>query len=346
MARCGCGKRTPLEWVGGIVEKVGDNTYELRDREWSEGDPQDIRVHCLHCGRPVSRLDDCEWVTQFPGRDYHGYKLSRLHFPVYTVADMWREFSASLGDEGRMQNFYNAWLGEPYAPAGTKLDVAILDALKSAYLPIKSSDQACALGVDIGQAAGHRWAVYELQTARVLNVGIANWPGLHALYERYNITAAVLDGRPETAKATEFQRAHANVYLAEYPSQGNHGIYLDIKEIADDAGGVVTWVRLDRTVACDRLIAAAHGRMFALPQNAHLIGEVVAGQPYHSFYAEMLSPTRLVEDSTKGLRAVWRESGPDHYFHAFVYLLAARELAGRYAAPDISPVLGGKREIA
>lgn len=343
MVRCGCGKQTPLEWFGGVVEKVGDNAYELRDREWSEGDPQDIRVHCLHCGRPVDRFDACEWVAQFPGKDYHGYKLSRLHFRIHTVADMYREFTASLGDEGRMTNFFNAWLGEPYAATGTKLDVTLLDAIRGDYLPQPKSGMPCVLGADIGQSSGHRWAVYELQSGRVLDVGVTDWPGLHALQDHYDITCAVLDGRPETTKAIEYQREHRNVYLAEYAVDAG-GVYVDVKE-REDSTGLITWAKLERTRACDRLVAAVTTGEFQLPQNANVIGDLVPGQPYRSFYAEMLSPARVVEESTKGPRNVWRESGADHYFHALVYMLVARELAGRYAAPDIAPVAGGKREI-
>ena len=330
-ARCGCGEWTPLEWMGGVVEKVGDNAYELRDRDWTEGSALDIRVHCLHCGRPVNRADACEWVPMFPGRDYHGYKLSRLHFQVHTVADMWREFTASLGDEGRMTNFYNAWLGEPYAAAGTKLDVALLDAIKGDYLPESKSAFPCVLGADIGQSSGHRWGVYELASGRVLDVGVTDWPTLDGLYKKYNIVGAVIDGRPETTKAIEFQRAHRNVYLAEYAIDAG-GVYVGVKE-REDSMGRITWAKLERTRACDRLVAAVIGGEFRLPSNANLIGDVVPGQPYRSFYAELLSPARVVEESSKGPRYVWRESGADHYFHALVYMLAARELATRGGPP-------------
>jgi len=343
MARCGCGEWTPLEWVGGVVEKVGDNAYELLDREWTEGSSRDIRVHCLHCGRPVNRLDACEWVPMFPGKDYHGYKLSRLHFQIHTVADIWREFTASLGDEGRMQNFYNAWLGEPYAAAGTKLDVSLLDAIRGDYLPAGSCSSACVLGADIGQSSGHRWTVCELGTGRVIDVGVTDWSGLESLYQNYSITAAVLDGRPETTKAIEFQRAHPNVYLAEYVVDAS-GVYLDVKD-REDAGGLVRWVKLDRTLACDRLVGAVRDRGLSLPKNANLIGDVVPGQPYRSFYAELLSPARVVEESSKGPRYVWRESGADHYFHALVYMLAARSLAMGQALPPVPPSMGGEREI-
>jgi len=332
LVRCpgsGCGEWTARAWLGGVVKREGDYDYALLDRDWSKGCGRDIRVHCLNCGRPLSPDLPAEWVVSQPGRDYHGYKVGPLDIGRHPVSRYWLEFKGIIGNEGLLSIFLNERLGLAYAAAGAQLDVGHLDAIKGDYLPLDRCAEPCVLGADIGQSAGHRWGVLRLGAKlAVIATGEADWPQLDALYARYNLVGAVLDGRPETAKAIEFQRKHPNVYLAEYAADAG-GVSLDVKE-RDDVGGRVRWVRLDRTLACDRLVAAIRARELALPKNASTLGNAVPGKPYGSFYGELMAPARQYEKTKTGPRAVWREgAAADHYFHALVYALAAVNLAGR-----------------
>jgi hypothetical protein len=339
MTKCrACGEQTTREWVGGVVEKEGDYDYRLRDRGWSEDCGRDVHVHCLKCGAPLDLDGETEWVATNPGRDYHGYKMGPLDFGRHPVAKYWREMQTVIGDEAMMSIFFNERIGVPYSSAGAKLDVADLNGILGDYFPEERSAVPCVLGADIGQVSGHRYVVKQLEPRRTLAVGEGNWGDLDDLYKRYpKLVAAVIDGEPETTRAIEFQRSHPNVYLADYPPAGNHGIYIDIKVHEDDAGKPVTWVKLDRTVACDLMVETIRKGEDALPKNAAALGSKVPGKPYSSFYAEMMAPAKVYERTRGGARAVWREgSSADHYFHAFVYAAAAVALAGRNPAPAFS----------
>lgn len=322
-----CGEKTTRDWLGGVVRRVDEYGYELVDREWAEGCGRDVRVHCLKCGAFLDSDLSAEWVAAYPGREYHGYKVGPLDIGRHPVARYWLEFKDIIGNEGLLSIFLNERLGLAYAAAGAKLDVLNLDAAKQNYLPLASCDEPCVLGADIGQATGHRYGVVHLASSRVIAVGEADWPTLDGLYGKFKIVGAVLDGRPETTKAIEFQRVHPNVYLAEYVIDAG-GVYLDVKD-REDVASKVTWARLDRTLACDRLVAAIRDRDLALPNNAASLGVPVLGKPYNSFYAELMAPARGYENTKTGPRAVWRESGADHYFHALVYALAAVNLVAQ-----------------
>lgn len=341
MTKCGaCGKWTAREWLNGVVKREGDYDYQLRDAEWTEGAGRDVYVYCLNCGKPLDLAVNAEWVAAYLEREYHGYKMGPLDFRRHAVAKYWREMQGIIGDEALMSIFFNERIGVPYASKGSQLDAAALDAIKGDYLPENKSAFPCILGADIGQASGHRYVVKQLNPPRVLAVGKASWDDLDELYTRYdNIVAAVIDGEPDTTRAIEFQRSHRNVYLADYPAAGNHGIYIDIKERNDDAGKPVVWVNLDRTVACDLMVGAVRKGEFALPKNAEALGHRVPGEHYCSFYGELIAPARVYESTKKGPRAVWRESGADHYFHAMVYAGAATELATRGGPPVYTPAI-------
>lgn len=328
MVKCGCGEWTPLDWLGGVVEKLDDYIFELKDRDWAEGSKQDINIYCCACGRPVDRDAAQEWVATQPGRDYHGYKLSRLHFHIHTVADLWREFSASIGNESRMQNFYNSWLGEPYVAAGAGLTVADLDAAKDDYLPVSSCIQPCVLGVDPNPGAGNHYVVAELAGRRVLSVGVTDWPGLDALFVAYKIVGGVIDGRGDTGKALDFQKKHPDILLADYVTDA---LVPSAEVVRDGMNGATRWIKLDRTVVMDEMVGAVRGGGVKLPHNAENMG--APGSPYGSFYQHLLSIARVKEETSRGIRYAWRESSADHFAHALTYCVEALGVAGRAAPP-------------
>lgn len=322
MTRCKCGEWTPVDWAG-VVSKVDDNVWERKDREWVEGCGRDIRVYC-RCGRPIDRDAAFEWRATQPGRDYHGYKLSRLHFRVHTVADLYREFMASIGNESRMQNFYNSWLGEPYVPAGAGFTVADLDGAKRDYLPVAAAKyEPCVLGVDPNPGAGNHWAVADMK-GRVLNVGVTDWAGLDALFTQYKIVGGVIDGRGDTGKALEFQKKHPEISLADYVTDALVPI---AETVRDGMTGAARWIKLDRTVVMDAMVGAVRSGGVVLPRNAENLG--APGSPYGSFYQHLLNIARITEETSKGIRYVWRESGPDHFAHAMTYMVAAFSYGGR-----------------
>lgn len=329
LAKCRCGEWTPLVWLGGVVEKVGDNVFELRGKTPA--------LRCVKCGKEITD-GPREWVASYPGRDYHGYKLSRLHFRVHTPADLWREFQACIGNESALQNFYNASLGEPYIQAGAGLTLADLDAIKENYLPLSKSAEPCVIGIDPNPGAGNHYVIGTLAGRRVIAVGATDWTGLNALFSSYKIIAGVIDGRGDTGKALDFQKAHGQIYLADYATEAP--VYM-AHATREGMGGYANWLKLDRTMAMDEMVGAVRGRRIAFPKNAEQLGE--RGKTYNTFYEHLLAIARIQEQGKDRVRFVWRESGPDHYAHALTYLIAAYAVAASSYVPPIMPEAGGER---
>ena len=164
----------------------------------------------------MDRLAAGEWIADLSNRKFHGYHLSRLFSPRYTIDELTERFFKALGNDSETQRFYNASLGEPYTAVGAELTAADMDAIRGEYMPLLKSGTPAVVGIDIGSF--NYYQVVELKTGRLLSADITNWPGLDRLYDSYNLVATVIDALPETSKAKELARRHPNVWLATYPA--------------------------------------------------------------------------------------------------------------------------------
>jgi hypothetical protein len=338
-----CNRWTALRWDR-VCEQVGDYDFELRDRGWGPDGDRDIHIYCERCGKPVDRLAAGRWFAERPGGEYHGYKITRLFSPRHSLARLWSLFTTALGDETKLTVFHNSALGEAFAAAGAHLTVADLDALRGDYhvvaLAQSSHGAEVFVGVDVGPGTGHHYVVLEASSLRLLEARATTWAGIVGVFSRHNVVGAVVDARPETTKAKELAERHANVWLAEYPSDMGVADIAPDERQEIDADGVarrINYVKINRTASLDRMVAMIRRHEIAFPKNAAELGDVLTGKPYNAFYAQLMAPVRTyVEDKRRAAtRAVWREVGADHYFHALNYAVVAAAL-GRAPAPAVS----------
>ena len=170
------------------------------------------------------------------------------------------------------------------------------------------------------------------------------WAGLRGVLGRHNAVVAVIDKLPEKTKAKELMREFPDVWLAEYPPSidvvdllAEEKEEIDVEGVAEE----VKTVKLNRTAMCDEFVRLIRTGEISLPANASSLGKAVPERPYNALYAQLMAPVRsYVEDKRRGgVRAVWRETGPDHYFHAGVYAVAALALAGGSGVPYVAPAV-------
>ena len=345
-----CGKWTELKWVGGVVEQIGERNWELRDTGWSEDDRRDVYIYCMHsdCRKPVDRLHG-EFVAELENQPYHGYSLSRLFMTSHSIKSIWQDFCQSYSNSGLMQIFYNHSMGLPYIVTGSEL--ALDDIHKNinganfySGSSCKDGTLNCVLGIDVNPSIGNHFVVIDISSKRVVELGVKRWGELSELWSCYNICTTIIDRYPEVAKATELQKEHKGVYLAEYKDLG--GLECNIKQVVSstDTGldEIVNCVQIDRTVSLDGLFADIRNVDIKLPVDILELGGKASGKAYCKFADELMSMVRSYQETGAGghftdgeidpkdnlkkkVFAVYRSRRDDHMAHAANY---ARQALG------------------
>lgn len=309
-----CGERQPLDWFENVVQHTGDKSadYRLIDRDWHEGSSQDIRLYCRKCIKPINRLAVGEWVAKYPGRRDHGYHLSKLMGPHIEIAELYDKFRKGLGDDTKLQVFYNSDLGLPYAGVGSKLSDEVLNACCEDYL-MPAEAEPCVIGVDVGKRL-HVVIRQILPGERLRAVFIGTVPDfedLDILMARFKTVAIAIDALPETRKVREFIARHPHIsWMVRYQQK-----IVDVNK--DDEKRVLT---IDRTQAMDRVLSFFLRKSFVNPRNAQSLD-------HGDYYRLLKAPTRLYDGDDN--RFNWL-GDPDHYFHAEVYALLAYVARGEF----------------
>ena len=360
--RCeACGERQPLDFFINVVRQTGDDEYELIDEEWAERghvpdtpsakaegeraaspdrvknhglegraiEPDDVRVMCRACGRPVDRLAEGEWVARHPGRGVAGYHISQLFVPTCSIASLWLDWRAALTNDWERQRFHNSLLGEPYVAEGAGLSLADLAACGRGYdLPRRAG--RCTMGVDVGEWMHVRISDHpEPGVRRAVFIGRVKTCGeLDALMERYDVRCCVIDAQPEARLVREWQKTHraGRIWRCLYTDD-------DVREPRKDhADGVV---RIARTPSLDDATEDILTGRNWLPRNTATLDD-------GDYAKQMLAPVRtLAEDARGNPRYVWTKPAADHHRHADSYDKIASRLCPEAAAAQ--PVTSGTR---
>jgi len=333
--RCdACGHRQPLDFFRNVVRQIGEDDYELLDREWeprrlADGRPgPDARVFCAHCGRPIDRLGPGEWVPRHPGRPVSGYHISQLFVPTCEIGRVWDAWGRALKNDFELQRFMNSVLGLPYASEGSGLSAADLAACCQDYA-MPGQARACTMGVDVGEWFHVRISDHPRRDVRrAVFIGrVRRAAELDALMERYDVRCCVIDAQPEAHLVRQWQKEHprGRIWRCIYTD--------DLRELRKDhADGLL---RVARTPSLDDTAQdILMGRNW-LPRNAATLD---GGE----FVAQMTAPVRtLVTGPTGNQRYVWTKPGADHHRHADNYDKIAAQLWQPHHAVKI--VTGGTR---
>jgi len=264
---------------------------------------------CAKCKRKIYRLDSGRWVITNPDSKVHGYKINGMYNPTVTISELVDKYrEAKISGFFALQQFFNQDIGSPYEVKGQSIQISELDSCKKDYMfPVQA--EHCYAGIDIGVETHHGVVLQRKQEGKNEMMKLV-WAGtvskffgpqdsIEAILDRYKVTVAVIDKKPETAKVKEMMdRFPGKVYAIDYPtmkfSVKKYFLWDDIKRE----------LRLDRTISLDYLIGDIQNQRLELPKNIELVKE---------FYKQLRASTRITE---KNKQAKWIEKGADHYLHA------------------------------
>jgi hypothetical protein len=346
MIKCGgCGEYVAPDFYKHVVEQIAEGRYELLDRQYKPGCGRDVNLYCPKCGGVLDRTKPGEWVAESPSVEISGYHITKLIASRKPLAAIVKEFIDAVGDEQAITQFDNCTLGIARMAEGACLTDAILDGCLGTEVITMPRDGVdggpCVAGIDQSSGRNKHYVVIDrlLDDGRRLRryIGRATWGELEGLLVRYKVTAAVCDIAPETTKAKELQSALGDrdgaiaMYLADY-NAGDLGA--DWYRVKDDDEHVI--VKVDRTQSLDKAASCYTRRPAAviLPANASAIARK-SGEAYGTFYKQMGNSVRVYRKNprTGEFRAVWQDTGPDHYRHADNYANMAAELVGTVHGP-------------
>lgn len=327
-----CGRRTELIWPD-CVEIIGEHVADPRCH--------DSYLKCKECdgrlehGAKPEWLADASWESTAPNGnpEVRGFYINQLYSFTVTPGELVVAYFRGLGDELANKEFHNSKLGLPFIGEGAKisedmLNRAVADHTMDDPRPQTGGHRIITLGVDQGKwnyAVVVEWFIeghpgYDVNSAakgRLLWAGKffeEDWSTLDQLMREWQIMMATIDADPQINEARRFARRFpGHVHLCRY-RRGQTGKEISITE--EDDGAPMTTV--DRT----NWMSAALSRFKSDPTRIELPRDVP-----QEFRDHIQSPVRTYQRPDKGKtaaasespKAVYVETGPDHYAHAMLY---------------------------
>ena len=299
---------------------------------------------CQNCLAEMDRKAEGRWVAKNPESRIRGYRIPGLVSPKVPLHEY--ALNSCKMKPADIQEFWNSDLGLPYAPKGGSLSVADLmrceqkgiDEFRKFYHVYWS-----VMGIDVGAKLHAKVSTINEQGLweTVLLAELDDFDEFDDIIKRYKVGAIVVDAYPETRAAKKFAEDYkGKVWLARYapPTQIETAKFGFLKD--DDP---TPYVDIARTEAMDEVASSIIEGKEAWP-------ELVRHQ-WPTFYSMMQAPVKvkksnLRRDGSVEVRYVYQETGPDHFYHAFVYEWVARIKCGGWTMgeemvidrPDESPL--------
>jgi len=274
---------------------------------WDNVDIERKLLVCKKCRKEIIPWQcDGEWVKTNDS-DIRGYHISQLYSPRLDLKKLIEASQKST--EWEIQQFYNQNLGLPYEPKGAKISEEDFQAATRDYtIPFKEPEQSTFMGVDIGKILH----VTIMNKKRIVWIGEKkDFEELDGLMREFNVKVAVVDGLPETRKASEFeQRFRGRVFLCYYSGMK------EIKEgkwFKKERGKVNT----DRTISLDKSTNIVKEQNIEFPKNL---------DNYPEFKQHCKNLVRIIREEKGNQIAEYVKIGPDHYRHSLNYANLAREI--------------------
>ena len=282
---------------------------------------------CPRCGRPFDPGAG-RWVAAYPSRKgLRGYHVSHLATTL-PAAEVLRQYRAAERPF-ELRRFYNSVLGLPHHDPAGGLSPEELSTCVGDYAATQTADGAV-MGVDTGDTIYVVVGLNEPERLKVIYAcEVDHFEELDGLIKRFGVAACVVDAMPYKASASDLARRHrGRVWIAYLGAQR---YYVDVER---QAAGPVPRVGLDRSSAFDEMVTAVRRGEVSFPRR---------DDPAVDRLLEHLGNIyRVVEETSTGYRAVWKNAGPDHYACALLFALTAARLApASYGLPAVA----GERRI-
>jgi hypothetical protein len=282
---------------------------------------------CPRCRRPFDPSAG-RWVAAYPSqKNLRGYHMTHLAtaLPASEIMRQFREAERPF----EVRRFYNSVLGAPYHDATGGLSPDELNVCVGDY-PAGSPAYGAVMGVDTGDTIYIVVGLSEAERFKVIHAcEVDHFEELDGLIKRFAVAACVVDAMPYKASASDLARRFPGRVWIAYP--GARRFYVGEER---QAAGPVPRVGLDRSSAFDEMVTAIRRGEVSFPRREHPAVDRLLEQLCNIY--------RVVEETSAGHKAVWKNSGPDHYACAMVFALTAARLA---PVSGGVPVVAGERKI-
>jgi len=339
-----CKRWTELIWPD-CIEIVGEVVSDPRCRE--------SYLKCKECGHKLDHktkvdwlnFDNCKWEgTISCDPDHRSFQINQLYSFTVSPGEIVVAHFRGLGDEAALVEFHNSKLGQPYIPAGglvtdTELENVVGTHLKNDPRPNIGGDRCICMGVDQGKL--NHVVIVEFffdqynQDLNAAAFGRLLWEGtvpgdnfeeLDRLMREWQVLGCVIDADPQINDARRFaRRFHGYVSLCRY-RRGCTGKEIQVSE--EEGGAPIA--TCDRTNWLDATLGRFHNNRIQIPADVSM-----------EFRDHMKNVVRTYEkDGLNNPRAVYINTGADHFVHALTYAEIALPLAaGVVTGRDIGTFL-------
>jgi hypothetical protein len=294
-------------------------------------------LKCKECKKRIEHeekpnfLKTAFWEpTMLVDEDHRSFYINQMYSYTVTPGDLALAYFRGVGDEAAMVEFHNSKQGLPYIPDGGQvtdgeIENSIRPYFKENQRPDIGTDRCIVMGIDQGKMNHVVVVEFMMNGSGDLNAAAfakVLWEGklpgddfetLDPLMREWQIRAAVIDADPQINDARRFARRFPGyAYLCRY-RRGVTGKELQVSE--EDSGAPI--VTVDRTNWLDASMGRFHSDRVTLPGDTTL-----------EFKDHIKNLVRTYEkDELGNSKAVYMNTGPDHFSHAFNYAEIALPLA-------------------
>lgn len=296
--------------------------------DWGENvifDKQEAHYVCSRCRGPI-RPDDIRegrWVaTGNTKSDLSGYQISHLLVPYLTPNKLWIESKTMTP-----KNFYNLRLGLPFTPTSGSItkDMLINNCLNTEHdkeLIATTKGAKYVIGADQGNVI--TFSVGRIDENGAVNIVLLGeipfedgFEELRKIMQRFGIRRGVVDALPNHHSATKLAEPYAGRVLVAYFSSIN-----EIYRVQDE-----TKLHVNKTDGYDALLGAIVGGRIQFYKTGNRIDEWTDRAMSHLSNMRRDVVQNLNKATGKTTTHQWKNTGPDHFADAILYMLLAAELA-------------------
>jgi hypothetical protein len=328
---------------GRSTEFIFPECLEICGETITDPDVKRSYLKCKECDGKIEHeekpdfLEKAWWdaTAKSVDDDHRSFYVNQMYSYTVTPGDLALAYFRGVGDEAAMVEFHNSKQGLPYIPDGgqvtdEELDSAVRNYFKANQRPDFGSDRMIVMGVDQGKFNHVVVVEFFMKGRGDLNAAAfakVLWEGklpgndfntLDPLMREWQVKACVIDADPQINDARRFARRFPGyVYLCRY-RRGVTGKELQVSE--EDSGSPI--VTVDRTNWLDATMGRFHSDRVTLPADVTL-----------EFKDNIKALVRTYEKDDQGNpKAVYLNTGPDHFGHAFNYAEIALPLAAGVAS--------------
>lgn len=221
------------------------------------------------------------------------------------------------------QEYWNSKMGIAHETKGSRLTDELIDAAIKPDLGWQRTEWTT-MGIDVGTRMHviiRNWRIDKLsadlnvyaRSRLLLATSVKDTAALDALMHEYQVLMAVIDAQPERRLAVAFARRFpGHVRTCYYNTQGK-------SDSLKDHGDADYRMTVDRTFWLDTMFAGFKGKRTTMPDPP--------SDELRSHLKALVRVYRPAKDDEKEDTAYYRNTGPDHFAHAYNYSEMALPLA-------------------